>query len=154
MISKNCNGVVPKPGEFLEADKKLSKATQNLLPASRVAMDLQEFHIVLEEIWANIRSANVYVDAQAPWKLAKDNKSRMETVLYVLAESIRHLALLTQPFMPDSSAKILDQLGVSKDSRSFEFFSVDHALVPGALLPIPQGVFPRYQIEEGIEEDG
>ena len=67
----------------------------------------------------------------------------------MLAETIRHLALLTQPFMPEASGKILDQLAVPDDARSFEFIGADHALKPGAVLPKPEGVFPRYQDEEG-----
>ena len=111
-------------------------------------MDVQAFHIVLDEIWAIIRSANVYVDLQAPWRLAKEDKKRMATVLYVLAETIRHLALLTQPFMPDSSAKILDQLAIDIDSRSFDSFGSNSALTPGVILPKPKGIFPRFQKEE------
>jgi methionyl-tRNA synthetase len=72
----------------------------------------------------------------------------MNTVLYVLAETIRRLALLTQPFMPDASANILDQLAVAEESRTFKCFGSDHALAPGTILPDPQGVFPRYREEE------
>ena len=148
MVSKNCGGAVPIPEVFSIADKELLTAAQGLLSSNREAMNIQAFHVVLEAIWTIIRSANVYVNAQAPWKLAKEDKGRMATVLYVLAETIRHLALLTQPFMPDSSAKILDQLAVAEDSRSFNFFGADHALIPGAVIPDPHGVFPRYQEEE------
>jgi methionyl-tRNA synthetase len=148
MIAKNCSGAVPEAGGMLEVDEKLLAATHKLLSSSREAMDIQAFHIVLEAIWATIRSANVYVDAQAPWKLAKEDKDRMNTVLYVLAETIRRLALLTQPFMPDASANILDQLAVAEESRTFKCFGSDHALAPGTILPDPQGVFPRYREEE------
>jgi len=72
----------------------------------------------------------------------------MGTVLYVLAETIRHLALLTQPFMPDSSAKLLDQLAVPDDARTFASLGPDHALATGTQLPQPEGVFPRFQEEE------
>jgi methionyl-tRNA synthetase len=63
-------------------------------------------------------------------------------VLWVLAETIRRATLLVQPFMPDSAGKILDQLGVPTDARTFANF--DQELVPGTDLPKPQGVFPRY----------
>jgi len=122
---------------------------RGLLEKVRDAIDVQAFHVVLETIWGEIRAANGYVDAQAPWKLAKEDPERMATVLYVLAETIRHLALLTQPYMPEASGKILDQLAVPEDARSFASFGADHALLPGTELPKPEGVFPRYQDEEG-----
>jgi methionyl-tRNA synthetase len=87
-----------------------------------------------------IADANRYVDAQAPWALAKTDPARRDTVLWVLAETIRRVTLLVQPFMPDSTAKILDQLAVG--DRSFSAF--DNELTSGTELPKPQGVFPRF----------
>ena len=67
----------------------------------------------------------------------------MATVLYVLAETIRHLGIATSPFMPEASGKILDQLGILENERSFAAMGECGALVPGTALPKPQGVFPR-----------
>ena len=63
--------------------------------------------------------ANRYIDAQAPWTLKKTDVGRMRTVLYVLMEVIRHVAILYQPLMPASLNTILDQLGVPSDERDF-----------------------------------
>jgi methionyl-tRNA synthetase len=63
-------------------------------------------------------------------------------VLWVLAETIRRVTLLVQPFMPDSAGKILDQLAAEADDRTFAAF--DKELVSGTALPAPQGVFPRF----------
>jgi methionyl-tRNA synthetase len=99
----------------------------------------------LEVVFEVIGSANRYVDAQAPWALRRTDPDRMATVLYVLAEVIRRLALVTQAFMPDASGKILDQLGVPDEARSLASFEeVAAALQPGAALPVPSGVFPRF----------
>jgi methionyl-tRNA synthetase len=62
--------------------------------------------------------------------------------MWVLAETIRRVTLLVQPFMPESTSRILDQLGVPTDARAFAAF--DSELQPGTSLPKPQGVFPRY----------
>ena len=88
--------------------------------------------------------ANRYVDEQAPWALKKTDPPRMETVLYVLAETVRYLGILVQPAMPDSAGKLLDQLAVPRDARNFAQLSPAHALTAGTALPAPQGVFPRY----------
>ncbi len=68
----------------------------------------------------------------------------MATVLYVVAETLRHLAILAQPVMPGAAARMLGQLAVAEDARTFACLSPDHALQPGTPLPKPEGVFPRY----------
>ncbi len=105
---------------------------------------VQAFHRMLDTIWAVVGAANRYVDEQAPWALRKTDPPRMGSVLYVLAETIRHLAILTQPVMPDASARILEQLAVPEDARGFDRFGPAHALVSGTSLPPPKGVFPRH----------
>ena len=57
--------------------------------------------------------------------------------------------VLVQPAMPESAAKLLDQLAVSPEARGFAAF--DQALVPGTPLPAPQGVFPRYVEQEAAD---
>ena len=152
MINKNCKAAVPEPKEYSEDDHLLMHLVKNLLAGMRSEIDEQAFHGALERIWNLIRSANVYVDLQAPWKLAKEDPARMGTVLYVLAETIRHLAILTQPFMPDASSRILDQLAVPEDARAFANLVPEHALKAGTELPKPEGVFPRYENGEKAEE--
>jgi len=144
MIAKNCHGKVPTPGPFTAADQTLLDKAHGLLDVVRLEMQVPAFHKALDALWAVIADANRYVDEQAPWSLRKTDPPRMETVLYVLAETIRHLGLLTQPLMPDSSGRILDQLAVPADQRRFTACGPNQALVPGRDLPKPQGVFPRY----------
>jgi methionyl-tRNA synthetase len=90
-----------------------------------------------------VRAANGYVDHQAPWALRKTDLDRMRTVLYVLAETIRHLAVLIQPFMPSSADRMLDQLAIGEGNRAFADLGPAGALIPGTALPKPEGVFPR-----------
>ncbi|MAF96516.1 MAG: methionine--tRNA ligase [Rhodospirillaceae bacterium] len=152
MINKNCGGRVPERGALTGDDEGLLESAHGLIGRVGDAMEAQAFHEGLEAVWAVVRAANAYVDGQAPWKLAKEDPARMGTVLCVLAETIRHLAILTQPFMPDSSARLLDQLAVPEDARAFACLGPDHALKAGTELPIPEGVFPRYENGEKAEE--
>jgi methionyl-tRNA synthetase len=144
MITKNCDGLVPEPGEFSAEDTALLTAAEALLDKTRNAIDRQAFHVMLEEIWSVVRAANAYVDHQAPWKLRKEDPDRMATVLYVLSETIRRLAILCQPVMPDAMARMLDQLAVVAESRTFADLGEQGALQPGTTLPKPEGIFPRY----------
>ncbi len=148
MIAKNCAGCVPQHGTFTAEDLALLDSAYGLLAQMEEKMDVQAFHEVLEILWIVIRASNGYVDAQAPWNLRKKDTERMSAVLYVLAETIRHLALLAQPFMPDAMSRMLDQLSVSPEHRTFAFLGPEHALVPGTSLPKPEGVFPRFIEDE------
>jgi methionyl-tRNA synthetase len=103
---------------------------------------VQAFHRALEMTWEVVADANRYVDEQAPWALRKSDPARMATVLYVVLETVRHLAVLSQPVMPDATARLLDQLGQGEDRR--DFAALAEPLAPGTPLPKPQGVFPRY----------
>jgi methionyl-tRNA synthetase len=76
--------------------------------------------------------------------LRKSDPERMATVLYVLMEAIRHLAIVTQPVMPDSMSRLLDQLAVPADRRTFSDLGPGGALHPGTALPKPAGIFPRF----------
>ncbi len=143
-IAKNVEAKVPTPGELTADDEALRKTLQELPGAVRAAFDNLAYSQALEAIWAVIRAANVYVDKQAPWALRKTDPARMETVLYMLCEAIRRVAILTQPFMPAASEKMLDQLGVPADARSFAALEIGYRLTPGTPLPAPQGVFPRF----------
>ena len=144
MIAKNCGAAVPGPGPLVEADRRLLDAAHALLDTARAELAVQAFHRMLDAFWAVIGAGNRYVDEQAPWALRKTDPPRMATVLYVLAETLRHLGILTQPVMPDASARILDQLAVPDGERGFDRLGPAHALGPGTPLPPPRGVFPRH----------
>ena len=148
MIAKNCDGKVPTPGPFEADDIALLGQAQGLLEVVREQLDRQGFNHALESIWVVIRAANGYVDRQAPWKLKKEDPARMATVLYVLAETIRHLAIMTQPVMPETMEKMLDQLAQSADARDFKALGEGGAILPGLDLPKPEGVFPRFVDED------
>jgi methionyl-tRNA synthetase len=141
-INKNAGAAVPAPGQLLPDDEALLKAAQDLLPALREEYAEQAFHRALEAIWQVIAASDRYVDEYAPWTLRKSDPARMNTVLYVLTQVIRYLATLVQPVMPESSAKLLDQLAVPQDKRDFAGLATP--LAPGTALPKPEGVFPRY----------
>src|SRR6266436_3037873 len=144
MINKNCAAKVPVRGVFTAADEAFLAKAQALLGQVLAECDVQAFHKALDHLWFVIGESNRYIDEQAPWALRKTDPARMETVLYVLAEVLRHLAILVQPFMPDAMSKLLDQLAVPKHERDFAALTAEHALKSGTPLPAPQGVFPRY----------
>ncbi len=154
MIQKNCGGVVPTPHA-----EHLTKEDETLLDLVQVTRDVTSdeardamlrcrFHEVLADILGMASRANEYIDEQAPWKQKKENPPRMEATLYHLAEAIRCIAIMLQPFVPHAATRLLDQLAVSPDERQFKHLTTEFALKPGTPLPAPEGVFPRFQ-EQG-----
>ena len=148
MIAKNCAGVVPQKGELQANDIAILTQASEALALARKAMSTQAIHHALSAIFAVVADANRYFAGEEPWALRKNDPARMETVLWTTAETVRRVAILCQPFMPESAAKLLDLLAIDHDARSFACVDEAHALEPGRALPTPQGVFPRYVEQE------
>ena len=142
IINRNCAARLPEPGALAAADAALLDAARGLLDRLRGDFAEQAFHRALEALWQVVGDADRYVNEQAPWVLRKSDPKRMTTVLYVLAEVIRHLAILVQPVVPGAAAKLLDQLAVPADRRDFAALATP--LAPGTVLPKPEGIFPRF----------
>jgi len=148
MIAKNCGGAVPDPaGREDAADATLLAQAAGVQERISAELDVQAFHSALTTIWEVVGEANRYVDAQAPWTLRKTDPERMAAVLYTLAETIRRVAIMVQPFMPDAASSILDQLSVEADQRILANVG-SKELKSGTSLPKPQPVFPRFVEEE------
>ena len=149
MVAKNLDGVVPDPGPFTDDDTALLSAADALLEQVRAHYEVPAMHLALEAIWSVLGAANRYFSAQEPWVLRKSedaaDQQRFGTVLYTTLEVVRIATLLTQPVMPDSTAKLLDLLGQPSDARDFD--SIGTRIKPGTELPAPTGVFPRYQMD-------
>ncbi len=144
MIQRYHDGRLPAAAGLAGEDRALLGAVEALLDRVRAEMAVQALSRALEAIFEVVGAANRYVDAQAPWTLRKSDPQRLGTVLYVLAETIRKLALLTLAFVPDASERILDQLAVPRSARTLASYrGAGTALAAGTLLPRPEGVFPR-----------
>ncbi len=141
-IAKNAGAAVPPLGRLAEADETMLQSAAVLPDKVRDALDRLAFNEALEEIWRLVRNANAYIDHQAPWALKKTDPKRMATVLRVLLESIRSVGILLQPFMPETMAKLLDQLGIAAEDRDWAALAAP--MTAGAALPAPFGIFPRY----------
>jgi methionyl-tRNA synthetase len=144
MISKQLGGVLPEPGAFTENDKAILAEADAMIGAARSAMATQQIQQWLNTVWATVAEANRYFAGEAPWALAKTDPARQKTVLYVTAEVVRQIAILTQPVMPRASAKLLDALGIPGNARQFSTLGGASRIAPGKALPAPSAVFPRY----------
>jgi methionyl-tRNA synthetase len=149
MVARQFGGTLPKPGPLSEADKTILSAADAMIGKARESMKTQALHQVLNAAWAVVADANRYFASEAPWALAKTDPVRQGTVLYVTAEVVRQVAILVQPFMPTSAAKLLDLLAVPADQRGFSELGGSRRILPGVAMPAPAPVFPRYVESEG-----
>ena len=144
MIYKNCGGAIPCPDALSLDDKTLLDMVDCLLVYVRDCIDKQAINKYLELIWKVVSAANVYFTAQEPWALKVTDPARMATVLYVTAEAIRQISILSQPIMPDSAAKLLNTLNIPINERGFEYLGGVHRITTKNSIEKPQGVFPRF----------
>jgi methionyl-tRNA synthetase len=149
LIQKNCGAAVPEPGEFTAEDRALLDSAHALHQAIEPDMRAQAFHDVQKTIWSVIGACDGYIAANAPWALHKTDPARAATVLYVLAETLRSIAIVTQPFMPDSMLRLLDLLAVPADKRDFAACGDAARLTPGIAVGAPPsgGLFRRIDAE-------
>jgi methionyl-tRNA synthetase len=143
MIAKGFDGVVPMPGDFTDADKAIVAAADAMYALARAAMDRQAIKVYLDAAWALVSDGDRYFAAQKPFdkNLTPERKG---TILYVTAEVVRQIAILAQPAMPASTAKLLDLLAIPTEQRTFASLGAGGRLKPGTTLPAPAGIFPRY----------
>ncbi len=145
MIYKNCDGKIPTPAALSSEDAEILALADRLYALARAEMDRQSITRYLDAVWTVVADANRYFAAQEPWSKKKSDPDRMNTILYVTAELVRQFAILIQPVMPASGAKLLNALAVPASARSFSSLGSAGRLTAGTPIAEPQGVFPRFE---------
>jgi methionyl-tRNA synthetase len=145
-VFKNCDQAVPEPGAFTDEDEKLLASAKGLRERAGQAISEQALQKYVEVMVGMIWETNKYIDEMSPWALKKTDTERMATVLYVIMEVLRYSAILYQPLIPDSANKLLDQLTVPADERTFAHLDDSYRIKSGTPISKPVGVFPRIEV--------
>lgn len=154
MIEKYFDGVVPAPAEYTELDHKLIEQAQGLWMNVEKSMNALQFSNALTEIWKLIGECNRYIDLTTPWVLAKNeaDRPRLGTVLYVLLECARIVAVLIAPTMPRTPERIFAQIGVTNEAlKTWESIKVFGGVVPGSKVHKGEALFPRIDVAKELE---
>lgn len=149
MVEKYKDGILPSPIKKEEIDESLIQIATNAAGNVEKNMDKLNYSQALEEIWKLIRRTNKYIDETTPWILAKEDKDRLDTVLYNLVESIRIVSILINPFMENTSKLILAQLGL-KEKVNWEDAKEWGKMKIGAKIERGDVLFPRLDIEKEL----
>jgi methionyl-tRNA synthetase len=157
MVARNLAGQMPALGSLdagpLEAaDAAVLDHAYGLPQTARQLMRTYALHQIIQHIWDLVGMTNRYFATQQPWTLRTSDPARMSHVLAVTLESLRVTAIMAQPFIPESAARLLDLLGVSSLARGLKDAENSACAVPaGTILPAPIGIFPRYIEPEAPE---
>ena len=118
MVEKYVNGYIPKANSLKKDDIEIKEFSFKLEKQIPLLFDKLEITNVLNLIWEFIYLVNKYIEKNSPWNLAKNNTTRLFTVLYNTLEAIRIIGIYLCPFMPITSQEILKQLGLNEDIDS------------------------------------
>ena len=149
LIVRYFDSKVPAPGNMLEnEDKELLAAAADAADAMEHAVRNLHLDMGIETVMNVVRKANRYLETTAPWTLAKEGKTeRLASVLYTAAETLRVVAQLLLPVMPEKMTKLLSTIGAPA-VFSFEQAKNHGVLNPGSAIRDIDALFPRIQIEE------
>ena len=152
MNNKYFDGVIQSPEFTEEIDAELKEMALGTLSKVTRLLDTYKVSDALSEIFDLAKRCNKYIDETMPWALAKDEekKGRLGTVLYNLLEGIRFIAVLLKPFMPETSDKILEQIGT--DVNTLESLSEFGATKAGAKVGTATPLFSRLDVEKTLAE--
>ena len=152
MNNKYFDGVIQSPAHIEDIDNELKEMALGTLGKVTKLLDTYKVSDALSEIFDLAKRCNKYIDETMPWALAKDEekKARLGTVLYNLLEGIRFIAVLLKPFMPDTSDKILEQIGT--DVNTLDSLAEFGATKEGAKVGVATPLFSRLDVEKTLAE--
>jgi len=157
MTHKYFQGIIPRPDVEDLVDAEIKKLGQIAMQSFQDNFLELKFSRGLEGLWELVRGLNKYIDATAPWTLFKEeNTGRLSTVIYVLLENMRKIAVHLWPVMPEASEKMLSQLGITFDPEKVNLpkeLDVWGLLESGDTVAETSNLFPRVDLPEPKPED-
>lgn len=156
MMNKYFDGVIPTENlQATEFDATLKAHAENVRVKYEESMEKMQFSVVLGELWSLISRTNKYIDETAPWVLAKDeaDKPKLAAVMNYLAESLRQIAVMIQPFMTNAPKQIFEQLGLDKELLAWDTIETFGNVIPQNIKVAEKGtpIFPRLDVEVEVE---
>jgi len=150
MVTRYFDGVIPEPGEYLDADNQVMAVAKKATEEADKAIDAIAPHEAIAKIWTLVDELNNYITTQEPWVLAKEpaDRARLATVLYTSLEGLRCLAVLLAPVMPKATTRLWDAIGTdlgSIASQPLASAAQWGLLNPGQGLSELEALFPRVE---------
>ncbi len=158
MIDKYFDGKIPGPVQIEQVDQDLQNFAYKTITEYDKHMEGLDFSEAMKALWELVKRTNKYIDETQPWILGKDpeQKNRLATVLYNLAESLRQISVLLKPFMPRTPEKMWNQLGMNHYSeiQTYDSLLPWGQLPEGAEVVKDKPLFPRLDEDEELSVFG
>ncbi|WP_018131795.1 methionine--tRNA ligase [Effusibacillus pohliae] len=154
MIERYFGGVIPAATGINGLEEELRQLAVATVDKVEEAMEKMEFSIALTAIWQLISRTNKYIDETAPWNLAKDpvQRERLGAVLYHLAETLRIISILIQPFMTRTPQEMWRQLGIAEGTlTAWDSTRRFGLLQAGTRVSKGDPIFPRLDLKAEVE---
>ena len=154
MVAKYFDGTLPAGREHEAIDDELTGMASALRGRYEQLMDSFQTQAALEEVFKVISRANKYIDETAPWVLARDEarRGRLASVMYNLLETLRICTQLLTPFMPGSTEKAADQIGVPAGLRNWDAAGEWGVLPADVTVHRGETLFPRIDMDKELAE--
>ncbi|WP_163655563.1 methionine--tRNA ligase [Listeria sp. PSOL-1] len=154
MINKYFAGEIPNyKGAVTPFDQALVAFKDDVVKEYEESMEHMRFSVALSKIWTLVARTNKYIDETAPWALAKDEDSRdqLKSVMVHLAENLRIIAVLLQPFLTRAPKEIFVQLGLQEEAKAWSSI-YGYGKIPAGTKVISKGtpIFPRLDAKEEV----
>ncbi|MER1987648.1 MAG: methionine--tRNA ligase [Solibacillus sp.] len=156
MMNKYFDGVIPTENLVAtEFDVLLKDHAEKARVKYEESMEKMQFSTVLSEVWSLVSRTNKYIDETSPWVLAKDeaDQPKLAAVMNNLAESLRHIAVMLQPFMTTAPKQITEQLGLNKEYLTWDSIEKFGNVIAANIKVAEKGtpIFPRLDTEVEVE---
>lgn len=151
MLNRFCGGVVRASAARDALDEALVELGQETVAETERQMDQLQFSLALSAIWKLVGQANKYIDETAPWALNKaGNRERLDAVMYTLTDTIRRIAVLIQPFLPNAAVKIFEQYSFTEEETAWPRLKETGVLASEKQVREGTPLFPRLDVNEEI----
>ena len=154
MINKYFDGEVPEyHGAQNDFDTNLEETVKNSIKKYENSMEELQFNRALEAVWTIVSRTNKYIDETTPWILAREEKTEeLGNVMFHLAENIRIIGILTQPFLTRGSKKIFKQLGLNESQTEYDsIYNYGNVKFDAPVASKATPIYPRLDVEEEVQ---
>ncbi len=148
LTKKYFGGVVPECGELLDVDRKAIEEFKDVKQKVEALLDVFKFRDAQKEAMNLARIGNKYITDCEPWHVAKTDMERVKTILYISLQLVANLEIAFEPFLPFSSAKLREMLGIAESD--WAQLGSTELLKPGHQLGTPALLFEKIE-DEAIE---
>ncbi|WP_435579425.1 methionine--tRNA ligase [Gilvibacter sp.] len=132
LTHKYYDGAIPSPADFTEADHQVLEGIKTLKADMESSLEQYRFREALSILMKVARSGNEYLASQEPWKSIKTDQERTQTVMFVAAQITAALAVLSEPFLPHTSAKLNNMLHLDTETVNWQNLSESSTYLPAS----------------------